>query len=378
VAWIDKRETSKGQVRYLVGWREPGTGKRVHESFHRMEDARRRKTEIERQLDTEQYTAKAERETPLGVFITDMLNVEKSLGKLSASSDYHYRMTYERYVAKPLGSRPISKITTTEMERFFGSLTVSKESVYQLLSKAFNKAVAKGTLVKSPLGIGRYKAIPKPRAKKSEAVILTPPEIIDLSEAVDPRYRVAVLVGGFAGLRAGEIGGLRVKDVFEESGTPKLFIRQAVKTEGGTRVVGDLKTESSRRKITIARWLYDEILRSAEDYSPAEDGRIFTTNGVRGLLSHLELTKAMRATGSAATAHDLRHSCASILIKNKANPKQVQRHLGHSSISVTMDTYVDLWPDDLDELGDIVEGLRSEITAGRPVLELAEVSEVTS
>jgi integrase len=370
VAWIDKRQTSKGETRYLVGWREPGTNRRVHESFHRLEDARRRKTEVERELDTEQYTAKAERETPLGVFITDMLNVERSLGKVSASSEYHYRMTYERYVDKPLGRRPIGKITTTELERFFGTLTVSKESVYQLLSKVFNRAVAKGILVKSPLGTGRNKAIPKPKAKKAEAVILKPSEIIELSVAVEPRLRVAILVGGFAGLRAGEIGGLRTMDVFEENGRPKLFIRQAVKTEGGTRVVGDLKTESSRRKITIARWLYDEIARSAEDFHPAEDGRIFTTNGSRGLLSHLELTKAMRATGSPATAHDLRHSCASILIKNKANPKQVQRHLGHSSISVTMDTYVDLWPDDLDELGDIVEGLRSEVGAGTPALAL--------
>jgi hypothetical protein len=49
VAWIDKRTTSKGEVRYLVGFREPGTGKRVHESFHLFEDARHRKTEIERQ-----------------------------------------------------------------------------------------------------------------------------------------------------------------------------------------------------------------------------------------------------------------------------------------------------------------------------------------
>jgi integrase len=374
MAWIKKRTTSKGETRYLVGWREPGTKRRVHESFHRLEDARRRKTEIERELDVGQYTAKAEREVQLGAFITDMLKVETSLGKVSASSEYHYRMTYDRYIAGPLGHRPIGEISVTELERFFGKLTVSKDAVYQLLSKAFNKAVAKGILVRSPLGSGRNKTIPKPRAKKPEAVILTPSEIIALSEAVESRLRVAILVGGFAGLRAGEIGGLRIIDVSEENGRPKLFIRQAVKTEGGTRVVGDLKTESSRRKIIIARWLADEIARSIEDFPPAEDGRIFTTNGVRGLLSHLELTKAMRKTGTPATAHDLRHSCASLLIKAKANPKQVQRFLGHSNISVTMDTYVDLWPEDLDELGDAIEGLRSAVTAGRAVPALAEVS----
>jgi integrase len=37
--------------------------------------------------------------------------------------------------------------------------------------------------------------------------------------------------------------------------------------------------------------------------------------------------------------HDLRHSCASILLAENVNPKVVQEMLGHSSIAVTMDVY---------------------------------------
>jgi len=48
--------------------------------------------------------------------------------------------------------------------------------------------------------------------------------------------------------------------------------------------------------------------------------------------------------------HDLRHTCASLLIAAGANPKAVQVHLGHSSIAVTMDRYTHLFPSDVDVL----------------------------
>lgn len=45
--------------------------------------------------------------------------------------------------------------------------------------------------------------------------------------------------------------------------------------------------------------------------------------------------------------HDLRHTCASLLAAADASPKAVQLHLGHSSITVTMDRYTHLFPSDI-------------------------------
>lgn len=50
--------------------------------------------------------------------------------------------------------------------------------------------------------------------------------------------------------------------------------------------------------------------------------------------------------------HDLRHTCASLLIATGANPKAVQAHLGHSSIQVTFDRYGHLFPSDQEALAD--------------------------
>jgi integrase len=56
--------------------------------------------------------------------------------------------------------------------------------------------------------------------------------------------------------------------------------------------------------------------------------------------------------------HDLRHTCASLLIAQGAHPKAAQVHLGHSSISVTMDRYGHLFPSDTQALSVALDGMR--------------------
>ena len=54
------------------------------------------------------------------------------------------------------------------------------------------------------------------------------------------------------------------------------------------------------------------------------------------------------------TAHDLRHTAASLAIAAGANPKVVQRMLGHASAAMTLDVYADLFECDLDAVAESV------------------------
>ena len=54
------------------------------------------------------------------------------------------------------------------------------------------------------------------------------------------------------------------------------------------------------------------------------------------------------------TAHDLRHTAASLAIHSGANPKVVQRMLGHASAAMTLDVYADLFESDLDAVAENV------------------------
>ena len=66
------------------------------------------------------------------------------------------------------------------------------------------------------------------------------------------------------------------------------------------------------------------------------------------LLAHDEVLR------SRITAHDLRHTAASLAISAGANPKVVQRMLGHASAALTLDVYADLFECDLDAVAQSV------------------------
>ena len=54
------------------------------------------------------------------------------------------------------------------------------------------------------------------------------------------------------------------------------------------------------------------------------------------------------------TAHDLRHTAASLAVSGNANPKVIQRMLGHASAAMTLDVYADLFESDLDAVAESV------------------------
>lgn len=53
--------------------------------------------------------------------------------------------------------------------------------------------------------------------------------------------------------------------------------------------------------------------------------------------------------------HDLRHTCVALLIARGAHPKAIQSHLGHAPITITMDRYGHLFPDDMDRLAESLD-----------------------
>jgi integrase len=63
-----------------------------------------------------------------------------------------------------------------------------------------------------------------------------------------------------------------------------------------------------------------------------------------------------KAKVQAITPHDLRHSCASLAVSAGVNVLALQRMLGHTSAKVTLDTYADLFDDDLDAVAVSLHG----------------------
>jgi integrase len=65
--------------------------------------------------------------------------------------------------------------------------------------------------------------------------------------------------------------------------------------------------------------------------------------------------------------HDLRHTCATMLISRGVHPKAIQHHLGHSSIDITMNRYGHLLPDQFNELDAVHAQGSAASSAATPV-----------
>jgi len=361
-----KADGFKAGAPYYVVWREPGTTRKTYESFKSLDDARAFKTQKERDLQTGTSVPKADRKQVLGAFADRVL--AESYDLAPSTADW-YRDHFERHVRPKLGHLPLEDITPARLRAFFAALIETSgngtvTAVRRVLVKVLNVAVSEGIFPKgSPM-----RGIKTPRPSRKEVKPLPVETIEALADTIEPRYRLAVLLAGYGGLRGGEVGGLRVQDLDLRREKPTLTVAQAVRTVRARAEVAEPKTAASRRRIDIPRFLVDEIERHIEEFGTAEDGRLFESPK-GGLVSHFTLDKAL---GKAAEKlaipkpkfHALRHTCAALMIEQGSHPKTLQAHLGHSSITTTLDVYGSLFPSLGEELARNLDAMRTRVLVG--------------
>ena len=140
------------------------------------------------------------------------------------------------------------------------------------------------------------------------------------------------------GMRKGEILALQWKDIDFERNT--IHVTKSVYHQGDKPCIKAPKTKESIRVIPLLLPLKEKLLtlKSADnDYIISDDGKKPITN--RRYITLYNKYKA--ETGIECTAHQLRHSFATIAIENGVSMKSVQEILGHQQISTTLDIYTD-------------------------------------
>ena len=156
------------------------------------------------------------------------------------------------------------------------------------------------------------------------------------------------------GMREGELLGPKWEDVDLERGV--LRLRHAPLREGGKSVLGDLKTPKSRRSVRLTavatnalrahlEWQISEMERMGSLYQPGglvfatEHGTLINPSNLRNRSFKPLLRRAFGEAGPDICFHDLRHTCATLLLSQGTHPKLVQELLGHATIAMILDTY---------------------------------------
>lgn len=218
---------------------------------------------------------------------------------------------------------------------------------YTVMATVFRGAVRDRILPASPCFDVRLPRI----QPKSALVPISTETVLNLREALPPRYRTFVILGAGTGMRRGEFLGLTLDRVSVDFGTIRVD-RQLARSSTSDRVEFSApKTQASVRTIGVADFVLDAVDAHVATYGTHSSGLIFTSevgSPVATSVLHRAWSIAARTVHTEATPHDLRHYFASVQIAGGCSIKKLQHMLGHKSATETWDTYGHLMGDEDD------------------------------
>lgn len=216
---------------------------------------------------------------------------------------------------------------------------------YDRLHRALDQAVHWGLVPRNVCD-----AVTRPRAQRPTIRVLTPEQVsLLLTAAREDRFHALYVLAITTGLRQGELLGLRWADIDLDRAV--LHVCHALSEVAGRLWLDEPKTAKARRTVELpvfalaavrdhrARMLAERDLQEFV-FCDTHGGPVRKSNLVRR--SFLPLLK--RAGLPRIRFHDLRHTAATLLLLEGVHPKVVQERLGHSQISITLDTYSHVLP----------------------------------
>jgi len=275
----------------------------------------------------------------LGEYLDSWLNVVKET--IMYGSFRRYEAICRLHIKPHLGSVRLNQLSPMQVQGLYKIKLDSGLSprtvvyIHTTLHKSLQQAV-KWSLI--PVNV--VANVDKPKNRSKEVKPLDEEQVRRLLEAaggnpLESLYLIAVTTG----LRQGELLGLKWSDVDLEGGILK--VRRTVYNG----VINPPKTKKGKRSVTLTK----RAIRSLENH-PRECEWIFCTKTSTPISCHNLHNRSwkplLRKAGLPIDTrfHDLRHTAATLLLTKGVHPKIVQEMLGHSSISITLDTYSHVLP----------------------------------
>lgn len=375
MATIEKYLKS-GKTAYRVRYRTPENRQTDKRGFKTKREAEQFANTVEVKKMTGEYVSPSLGKVTIGELGPAWL--ERQQGHMKPSSFRSYESAWRNHVEPRWADTKIGNVKYSDVQAWVttlaGSLSASMvANTYSVLKRILDDAVRDRLIPASPIPA---KTIKMPKRSKGKNIYLTA-EQLDQLATESGRYRSLVLLLGTVGLRWGEASALRVSDI--DFLKRRITLHENAVTVGATTHVGSLKT-GHQRTVILADFVVEELSRTCqgkdhddliwpssrgEYLGPPSSVRSWLSGAVDRCIANANEKRAAERKAHPKrdpitpvfpriTAHDLRHTAASLAISGGGNVKVVQRMLGHASAAMTLDVYADLFDDDLNAVADVV------------------------
>ena len=345
IYYVKDKKLYRGQI--TVGYNENGKLKRKSVYGKTKKEVIEKLAQIEYGIKTGTFVDKST--ITIYMLGKQMLDDELNL-------NYIKEATYHRHIETLKRLQPIYNTTlqtASEMqikdfllkEQNYSQSTINKE--YQLLKKIFEEAIKRNIISKSPM---QY--IKKPNSKKAKEKVraLTVDEqkkLLEVLTTEDVYYSQQMLLSMLTGMRMGEINALDIKDINFNFNTITISKTISRGSKGEAILNNSAKTQAGMRTIPMSEDVKAILLDSTQEVS---EGLIFTHNDkmvttsqvnsqYKRILAKYEIID--NSVSGKVDLHSLRHTYASRCIEAGMQPKVLQLLLGHTDITITMNTYCD-------------------------------------
>jgi integrase len=287
-------------------------------------------------------------------------------GTVKETTYANYSYVTRVHISPALGRVKLKNLTPAHVRGFYGekarsglaAATVKKMHV--VLRKALSQAVSDGLI---PRNAADGVKPPRVSAPGEEIKPLDSEECAAFLEAsCGERLEALYVLAVHCGLREGELLALRWEDVDLEAAKPALLVRRTLTRgeDGRGWVVGASTKSGKGRRVRLTRRavaaLKTHRKRQLEERMqlaglwqdqglvfPNETGSLFNPSNLRN--RSFKRIKARSGVREDLRFHDLRHTCATLLLGEGVNAKVVSEMLGHASITITLNTYSHVLPD---------------------------------
>lgn len=259
---------------------------------------------------------------------------------VAKSTLYDYEMYLRNDIKPTIGAIPLELLTHSDVADWVKSMTGAAGKTiankHGLLSAALNAAVRAELIPSNPAMNTRL-----PRTERPEMTFLSREEFGQLTTGFADRWHPLLQFMALSGARFGEVSALKPSDVDLDASTVRIArARKRTYEKGAMYEVGPTKTKRSERVINVTRTVLDRLDYDNEWLFTNTKGGPLQLAGWRSNVWYPSVKRAVElGLKKKPRIHDMRHTCASWMIARGIPLPVIQLHLGHESISTTVNLY---------------------------------------